>query len=165
MTFFESSFKKLSWEVHPAILPFITAMTVKEKKTKALRAYVAPVNHNVFNEAEAINIAHTMMGNFCHGNESKVIQMEQMGNDSCMIVGYHDKVSENSELSIILFQIEILCLLHMLFLIKHFRINKRRDIGSYTSSGAPSICPRCHVFFSCKARHLLAVDISCTSQL
>jgi hypothetical protein len=61
-----------------------------------------------------------MMVNFCHGDESKVLQMEQMGNDSCMIVGYHDKVSENSDLSIILFQIRILCLLHMLFLIKHF---------------------------------------------
>jgi hypothetical protein len=120
MTFFESSFTKLSWEVHPTILPFIMAMTVKEKKTKVLRSYVAPVNHNVLNEAKAINIAHTMMGNLCHGNDSKVLQMGQRGNNSCMIVGYHNKVNENSELSIILFQIEILCLLHMLFLIKHF---------------------------------------------
>jgi hypothetical protein len=65
-----------------------------------------------------------MTGNFCHSNESKVSQMEQMGNNSCMIVEYHekyhDKVSENSELSIILFQIGIFCLLHMLFLIIHF---------------------------------------------
>jgi hypothetical protein len=42
--------------------------------------------------------------------------MGQMGNNSYIIVGYHDKVSENSELSIILFQIRNLCLLHMLFL-------------------------------------------------
>ncbi len=95
-------------------------MTVKGKNTKVLRAYVVPVNYNVLNEAKAIIIAHTMMGNFCHGNESKVSQMEQMGNNSCMIVRYHDKVTENSELSIILFQIRILCLLHMLLLIKHF---------------------------------------------
>jgi hypothetical protein len=87
-------------------------MTVKGKKTKVLRAYVLPVNHNVLNEAKAINIAHTLMGNICHGNESKVLQMEQMGITSCMIVGYHNKVSENSELSIILFQIRISCLLH-----------------------------------------------------
>ncbi len=107
------------------ILPFIMAMTVKGKKTKVLRAYVAPVNHNVLNEDNSINIAHTMMVNFCHGNESKVLQIEQMGNDSWMIVWYHDKVSEDSELSIILFQIRILCLLHMLFLIKLFWINKR----------------------------------------
>jgi hypothetical protein len=68
-----------------------------------LGAYVAPVNHNVLNEAKAINIAHTMMGNFCHCNESMVSQMEHLGNNSCMIVGYHDKVSENSILSITLF--------------------------------------------------------------
>jgi hypothetical protein len=34
MTIFESSLTKLSWKVHPKILPFITAMTVKGKKTK-----------------------------------------------------------------------------------------------------------------------------------
>jgi hypothetical protein len=59
------------------ILPFIMAMTVKGKKTKFLRAYVAPVNHNVLNETKAINITPTMMGNFCHGNESKVLQMNR----------------------------------------------------------------------------------------
>jgi hypothetical protein len=39
-------------------------MTLKGKKTKVVRAYVAPVNHNVLKGAKAINIAHTMMGNF-----------------------------------------------------------------------------------------------------
>jgi hypothetical protein len=77
MSIFESSFTKLSWKLHQTILPFIMAMTVKEKKTKVLRAYVVPVNHNVLNEAKAINIAHTMMGIFCHGNESKVLQMNR----------------------------------------------------------------------------------------
>ncbi len=43
--------------------------------------------------------------------------------------------------------------------------NKTRDDGSYTSRRAPSICPRSHGFFFCEARHLLAVDISCTSRL
>jgi hypothetical protein len=51
MTIFKSSFTKLLWEVHPTILPFILAMTIKGKKTKVLRAFVAPVNHNVLNEA------------------------------------------------------------------------------------------------------------------
>ncbi len=66
-----------------------------------------------------------MMCIFCHGVESKVLQMEQMGDNSWMIVGYHDKVNKNSELSTIQFQIGILCLLHMLFLIEHFWINNR----------------------------------------
>jgi hypothetical protein len=43
---------------------------------------------------KAINIAHTILGNFGHGDESKNSQMETMGMDSCMIFGYHDKVSE-----------------------------------------------------------------------
>ena len=50
---------------------------------------------------KATNIAHTIMGNFCHCDESKNSQMEHMGMDSCMIVGYHNKVSENSVVSII----------------------------------------------------------------
>ncbi len=72
-------------------------MTVSQgKKKPTLRPYVAPVNHNVLNMEKAINIAHTIMGNFCHGDESKNSQVETMGMDSCIIVGYHDKVSENS---------------------------------------------------------------------
>jgi hypothetical protein len=54
MSIFESSFTKLSWELHPTILPFIMAMTVKGKTTKVLMACVAPVNHNVLKEAKAI---------------------------------------------------------------------------------------------------------------
>jgi hypothetical protein len=77
MSIMESGFTNLSQELRPMILHFITAMTVKGKKTKVLRSYVAPVNHNVLNEAKAINIAHTMMGNFCHGNESKVLKMNR----------------------------------------------------------------------------------------
>jgi hypothetical protein len=43
--------------------------------------------------------------------------------------------------------------------LKSLRVNP-----SYTSRGAPSICPHSHGFFFCGARHFLAVDISCTSQ-
>ncbi len=72
-------------------------MTVSQgKKKTTLRPYVAPVNHNILNMEKAINIAHNILGNFCHGDESKNSQMETMCMDSCMIDGYHDKVSENS---------------------------------------------------------------------
>ncbi len=56
---------------------------------------MAPVNHNILNTEKAINIAHTILGNLCHGDKSKNSQMETMGMDSCMIIGYHDKVSES----------------------------------------------------------------------
>jgi hypothetical protein len=97
MTMLDSNFKKLSLNINPTVLTFLTAMTVSQgKKKTTLRPYVAPVNHNVLNTEKAINIAHTILGNFCHGNESKNSQMETMCMDSCMIVGYHNKVSENS---------------------------------------------------------------------
>jgi hypothetical protein len=111
MTMLGSNFKKVSWNIHPTVLTFLTAMTVSQGKKKTiLRPYVAPVNHNVLNTEKAINIAHTILGIFCHGDESKNSQVETMGMDSCMIVGYHDNVSENSGQSIILFQIGIICL-------------------------------------------------------
>ena len=57
-----------------------------------LQPFVAPVNHNTLTSAKAINIVHTLMGNFCHGDKEKVSQMEDMRNDACILIGYHDKV-------------------------------------------------------------------------
>jgi len=96
MTMLESNFEKVSLKINPTVIPFLTATTVNQGKTKTtLRHYVAPVNHNVLNTEKAINIAHTILGNFCHGDESKNSQMETMGMDACMMIGYHDKVSKN----------------------------------------------------------------------
>ncbi len=33
-----------------------------------------------------------MMGNFCHGDKKKESQMENMGTDACVIVGFDNKV-------------------------------------------------------------------------
>ncbi len=96
MTMLDSNFKKVSWNVHPTVLTFLKAMTANQGKKTTLRPYVAAVNHNILNTEKAINIAYTILGNFCHGDKSKSSQMETMGMDSCMIVGYHDKVGENS---------------------------------------------------------------------
>ena len=96
MTMLESNFEKVSLKINPTVIPFLTATTVNQgKKKKTLRHYVAPVNHNVLNTKKAINIVHTILGNFCHGDESKNLQMETMGMDACMMIGYHDKVSKN----------------------------------------------------------------------
>jgi hypothetical protein len=56
---------------------------------------MAHVNHNVLNETTWINIVHTFMGNLCNKSDSKIntMQMEDMGHDACVIVGYHNKVS------------------------------------------------------------------------
>jgi hypothetical protein len=44
------------------------------------------------NEAKALNIAHTMLGNFCHGDNDKELHMENMGNDAGVVFGFNKMV-------------------------------------------------------------------------
>jgi hypothetical protein len=57
-----------------------------------LHPYVASVSHTSLNEAKALNIAHTMLENFCHGDKDKELHMENMGNDACVVVGFNNMV-------------------------------------------------------------------------
>ncbi len=84
------NFSKDTWTVHPSIIPFLTNIMVNYKNH--LHPYVAPVNHNSLNEAKALNIAHTMLSNFCHGDKGKELHMENMGNDACAVVGFNNMV-------------------------------------------------------------------------
>jgi hypothetical protein len=61
-------------------------------RQKNLYPYVAPLNHNVLNEAKSLNIAHTMLGNFCHREEDKELHMENIGNNACVVVGFNNMV-------------------------------------------------------------------------
>jgi hypothetical protein len=88
--YLEAHFTKIMWQVHLTTLPFLTCMDVTENIE--LCPFVAPVNHNFLNEAKTLSIAHTMMGNFCHGDEKKESQMENMGTDACVIVRFDNKV-------------------------------------------------------------------------
>jgi hypothetical protein len=65
-------------------------MTVTDEKK--LHPYLVPVNHNVLNEAKALNIAYTMLGNFCHGDKDKESHMEHMGNNACVVAGFNNMV-------------------------------------------------------------------------
>jgi hypothetical protein len=40
-----------------------------------------------------VEIIHTLMGNFCHGDKNKESQPKDMGNDACIMIAYHAKVS------------------------------------------------------------------------
>ncbi len=88
--YLDANFTNIMLQVHLTTLPFLTCMDVTENNK--LRPFVAPVNHNVLNESKTLSIAHTMMGNFCHGNKKKESQMENMGTDTCVIVGFNNKV-------------------------------------------------------------------------
>jgi hypothetical protein len=76
------------------MLPFFTFFEVDIDK-HTLKPYMASVNPNVINEITWLNIVHTLVGNFCHESDGKnnTTPMEDMGNDACVIVGYHNKVS------------------------------------------------------------------------
>jgi hypothetical protein len=81
-------------DIKPVMLPFFTPFEVDIDK-HTLKPYMAPVNHNIIHETTWLNIVHTFMGNFCHESDSKnnTTPMEDMGNDACVIVDYHNNVS------------------------------------------------------------------------
>ena len=84
-------------QIHPTIIPFLTAMQASKpipsnwSKIK-LHPFVAPVNHNRLTPHKTYKIVHTLMGNFCHGDKDKTSQLEDIGNDASMFIGYHDEV-------------------------------------------------------------------------
>ncbi len=69
---------------------------------KILQPYVAPVNHNTLTSAKTLQIVHTLMGNYCHGDQTKKSQFKDMGNDACLLMGYHDTVRALMYVQIIL---------------------------------------------------------------
>ncbi len=85
----DKNFSKDTWTVHPSIIPFLTIMMINYKNH--LHPYIAPVNHNSL-KANALNISHTMLGNFCHGDKDKESHMENMGNNACVVVGFNNMV-------------------------------------------------------------------------
>jgi hypothetical protein len=74
------------------MLPFPTALEALDENTTLL-PFVAPVNHNKVNESKMVQIIHTLMGKFCHGDKNEESQPEDMGNDACIMFAYRAKVS------------------------------------------------------------------------
>ncbi len=70
---------------------------------KILQPYVALVNYNTLNSAKTLQIVHTLMGNYCHGDQTKKSQLENLGNDGCLLMGYHDTVRALMYVQIILY--------------------------------------------------------------
>jgi hypothetical protein len=97
---YNDSFVMENFQIHPTMIPFLSSMELNRQENR-LQPFVAPVNHNTLTSANAIQIVHTLMGNFCHGDIDKVSQLEDMGNDSCLRMGYCYKVSSDRFLQII----------------------------------------------------------------
>ena len=92
---FQKGCTRISLEVKPVMIPFFTPFKV-DKKHHTLKPYMAPVNHNIINETAWIKIVQTLLGNFCQESDDKddMNALENMGNDACVIVSYHEKASE-----------------------------------------------------------------------
>ncbi len=102
----DDNFNKIQLEIHLSIVSFLT--TFKKDRNDRLSAYVAPVNHNVLNEATAYQIIHPLYGNYWRSNAGQTSQLEEMGNDACVFVGYHNKVSNTNSMNK-LFETWIIC--------------------------------------------------------
>jgi hypothetical protein len=95
---YNKSFTKVNCQIHPSVIPFLTPTNVKEtyneqlSNENILQPYVAPMSHNTLTSAKNLQIVHTLMRNYCHGDENKTSQLEDMGNNACLLVGYHDTV-------------------------------------------------------------------------
>ncbi len=57
-----------------------------------LQTIIAPMNHNTLTSLKGVHIVHTLMGISCHGDKDKTSQMKHMGNNACLLMGFHDKV-------------------------------------------------------------------------
>jgi hypothetical protein len=105
---YDKSFTKVNCQIHPSVVPFLTPMNMKKTyneqldNAKILQPYVAPVHHNTLTSAKTLQIVHTLMGNYCHGDQTKKSQLEDMGNDACLLMGYHDTVRALMNVQIIL---------------------------------------------------------------
>jgi hypothetical protein len=59
------------------VIPFLTPMNAKKNydekldNAKILQPYVAPVNHNTLTSAKTLQIVPTLMGNYCHRDQTK----------------------------------------------------------------------------------------------
>jgi hypothetical protein len=88
------------------MIPFLTVMELSEQSSDisnmeeeklvyngiCLQPIIAPVNHNTLTASKAVQIVHTLIGNFCHGDVDKTSQIENMVNDASLLMGWHDKV-------------------------------------------------------------------------
>ncbi len=55
------------------MVPFLTVLEASDGNTTLL-PFVAPVNHNKVNEYKMVQIIHTLMGKFCHGDKDEESQ-------------------------------------------------------------------------------------------
>jgi hypothetical protein len=120
---YDESFTKVNCQIHSSVVPFLTPMNLKKThdeqldNAKILQPYIAPMNHNTLTSAKTLQIVHTLMGNYCHGDQTKKSWLEDMGNDACLLMGYHDTVRALMCAQIILYWNDLLIQLFIIRMI------------------------------------------------
>ncbi len=74
--------------IHPSMVPFFTPMKLNGSFPGS---YIAPVNHNKINTGITVNIASTLMGRFAQDDNKDTSQLQEMGLDAGVVVGYSKK--------------------------------------------------------------------------
>ncbi len=74
--------------IHSSMEPFFTPM---KQNASFPGAYIAPVNHNKINTDITVNIASTMMGRFAQDEDKDTSQLQEVGLDVGVVVGYSKK--------------------------------------------------------------------------
>ena len=69
--------------VHPTMFPFFTPCLVSEDYK--LKAFIAPVNHNILSENMVVDIVNTMMEDYCGSSDS---HMQEFGDDAGVMLGW-----------------------------------------------------------------------------
>ncbi len=94
--FLDNNITTETWILNPTIVPFLTQMTVKANRDgcQELRPYYnAAVNHNVLNDMKVSKFLHTCMDKFYRNNEVTVVQLDNLGNNACILIGVDDMVN------------------------------------------------------------------------
>jgi len=73
--------------INPSIFPFMTLMTVDEKRGY-LHPYVAPINHNELNNTKTKEIMYSIL-DYCNSDGT---QLSNLGNDAVVLVGFQNNV-------------------------------------------------------------------------
>ncbi len=57
-----------------------------------IRAYIAPVNHNLINTNRVASITSTILDNYCQDTNNDITHLPDMGTDAGVLFGYIDRV-------------------------------------------------------------------------
>ena len=57
-----------------------------------IRAYIAPVNHNLINTSRVTSITSTMLDNYFQDTNNDITHLPDMGTDAGVLFGYFDRV-------------------------------------------------------------------------